>query len=354
VRPATQRKLSGFVALAVAAMLAGTAARAQTPVSFEGKTVAIVVGYAAGGGTDLSARALAAYLSKYLPGNPSVIVNNLPGADGMIAMNSFVQRTKPDGLTLTMGATTTSDPLLYRRPQSHFDPTKFKFVGGIGRGGNFLVIRTDAEKRLFDKSQPPVIMGALGGVPRSGQQMTAWGVAYLGWNAKWVVGYRGTKDLLVALERGEIEMTATGNLGEVQRLIDSGVVKIQSQSGMYKNGDFVPRAENVPLLVKLMDGKFTDPVEKQSFAYWTGLTSIDKWLALPPDTPAEIVAVYRQAFDKTMSDPEFIARSQGVSEDIVPQSAADVTRLLDSLGSIPPEAIEQISVMLRKQGLDAQ
>jgi tripartite-type tricarboxylate transporter receptor subunit TctC len=352
-----QGKLSRLIGFGLAAAFAGivcSAARAQAPVNFEGKTVAIIVGYAAGGGTDLSARALAAYLSKYLPGNPTVIVNNQPGADGMIAMNSFVQRTKPDGLTLTMGATTTSDPLLYRRPQSHFDPTKFKFVGGIGRGGNFLVIRTDAEKRLTDKSQPPVIMGALGGVPRSGQQMTAWGVAYLGWNAKWVVGYRGTKELLVALERGEIEMTATGNLGEVQRLIDSGVVKIQSQSGMYKSGEFVPRADKVPLLVQLMEGKFTNTVEKQSFAYWTGLTSIDKWLALPPDTPAEIVTAYRQAFDKTMSDPEFIARSQGVSEDIVPQPAADIARILDTLGSIPPEAIEQISVMLRKQGLDVQ
>ncbi|MEA2977670.1 MAG: hypothetical protein QOF19_3190, partial [Alphaproteobacteria bacterium] len=208
---AVKLKPSRVVTLALAAALTGFVgtARAQSPVNFEGKTVTIIVGYAAGGGTDLSARALATFLSKHLPGTPTIIVNNQPGADGLTAMNSFIQRSKPDGLTLVMGANTTSDPLLTRRPQSHFDPTKYQFVGGMGRGGNFLMIRTDAEKRLYDKSQPPVIMGALGGVPRSGMQMTAWGNAYLGWNAKWVVGYRGTKELLVSLERGEIEMTAT-------------------------------------------------------------------------------------------------------------------------------------------------
>jgi tripartite-type tricarboxylate transporter receptor subunit TctC len=169
-----------------------------------------------------------------------------------------------------------------------------------------------------------------------------------------VVGYRGTKDLLVALERGEIEMTATGNLTEVQRLIDSGVVKILSQSGAIRNGELTRRVETVPLLTGLMEGKVNDDIEKKSFAYWSALTAIDKWLALPPDTPADIVKVYRQAYDQVMADPEFITRSQSLSEDMIPQSAEDVKRLIDTLGSIPPEAIEQISVMLRKQGLDAQ
>jgi tripartite-type tricarboxylate transporter receptor subunit TctC len=349
----TRRKLIALGAAAFAGIVCGDA-RAQAPVDLQGKTVSIIVGYASGGGTDLSARVLATFLGKYLPGNPTVIVSNQPGADGLIAMNSFVQRSKPDGLTLAMGANTTSDPLLTRRPQSHFDPTKYQFVGGMGRGGNFLMIRTDAEKRLYDRSQPPVIMGALGGVPRSGMQMTAWGNAYLGWNAKWVVGYRGTKDLLVALERGEIEMTATGNLSEVQRLIDSGVVKILSQSGAIRNGELTARVDKVPLLTKLMDGKVNDDIEKKSFAYWSALTAIDKWLALPPETPADIVETYRQAYEKVMADPEFVARSQSLSEDMIPQSAADVKRLIDTLGSIPPEAIEQISVMLRSQGLDAQ
>jgi tripartite-type tricarboxylate transporter receptor subunit TctC len=341
--------------LAVLAAFCSSAV-AQAPVSFEGKTVTMVVGFPAGGGTDASARTLAPFLTKYLPGNPNVIVNNSPGADGMVAMNAFFQRALPDGLTITMGATTLSDPLQYRRPQSQFDPTKLKFIGGIGRGGTILVIRTDAEKRLHDKSATPVVMGSIGGVPRSGMQSTAWGIEFLGWNAKWVVGYRGTKDLLVALERGEIDMTATGNLGDVKRLIDTGVVKILTQSGTVKGGVLTTRPEfgSAPVLASLVEGKIKDPVEKQSFSYWASLTSIDKWLALPPDTPDAIVAAYQRAYDQLASDPDFIARGQKISEDIVPQAASDVIRLVNTLGTIPPAAIEQVSVMLRKQGLTTE
>ena len=163
-----------------------------------------------------------------------------------------------------MGSTTVSDPLQYRRPQSQFDPTKFQFLGGVGRGGTILIIRTDAEKRLYDKSQPPVIMGSIGGVPRSGMQSTAWGIAYLGWNAKWVVGYRGTQDLFIALQRGEIDMTATGNLRDVQHLIDNGTVKILTQSGTVRNGELSKRPEfgDAPVLASLVKAENNRPGRK--------------------------------------------------------------------------------------------
>jgi hypothetical protein len=345
-------------AFAAALIASASSAQAQTPISFEGKTISFVVGFPAGGGTDASARVIAPFLTKYLPGNPPVVVSNMPGADGMTAMNIFVQpqRTPADGTAITMGSTTTSDPLQYRRPQSQFDPTKFHFIGGVGRGGTILIIRTDAEKRLYDPSQPPVIMGSIGGVPRSGMQTTAWGIAYLGWNAKWVVGYRGTQDLFIALQRGEIDMTATGNLRDVQHLIDNGALKILTQSGTIRNGDLSKRPEfgDAPVLANVVQPKISDPLEKQSFDYWTSLTSIDKWLALPPGTPEPIVEAYQKAYDKMCEDPEFLERARKISQDIEPQSGADVKRLIDTLGSIPAPAIEQISVMLRKQGLTVQ
>jgi tripartite-type tricarboxylate transporter receptor subunit TctC len=340
-----------------AALLCASVAHADS-VSFEGKTINFLVGFASGGGTDASARVIAPFLTKYLPGNPTVIINNMPGADGMTAMNIFVQpqRTPADGTAITMGSTTTSDPMQYRRPQSQFDPTKFHFIGGVGRGGTIVIIRSDAEKRLFDKSQPPVVMGSIGGVPRSGMQTTAWGIAYLGWNAKWVVGYRSTPDLFIALQRGEIDMTATGNLRDVQHLIDNGTLKILTQSGTVRNGELSKRPEfgDAPVVASIVKPKITAPVEKQSFDYWTSLTSIDKWLALPPGTPEPIVKVYQQAYDKMSEDPDFLARARKISEDFEPQSGADVKRLIDTLGSIPVPAIEQISVMLQKQGLTLQ
>src|SRR5262249_13527920 len=206
-------RLAIALTLGFASLLAGTAAaRAHAPVSFRGKTIVVIVGSPAGGGTDASARLIASLMANYLPGKPAVLVRNIPGAQGITAMNYFVKQVAPDGLTVIMASTTQADPLLYRKPQAQFDPTTFGFVGGVGRGGTVLLPRKEAEMRLHDKRAGPAVMGALGGVPRSGMQITAWGIEFLGWNAKWVLGYRGTSDLMIALERGEIDMTSTANL----------------------------------------------------------------------------------------------------------------------------------------------
>jgi tripartite-type tricarboxylate transporter receptor subunit TctC len=171
---------------------ATSAAAAQEPLSFRGKTITVIVGAPAGGGTDSSARVIATLIANHLPGRPAVIIRNVPGAQGITGMNYFVQQVAPDGLTVTMASTTQADPMLYRKPQSQYDPTTFPIVGGVGRGGTVLMIRKDAEARLYARRETPVTMGALAGVPRSGMQMTAWAIAHLDWNARWVLGYRGT------------------------------------------------------------------------------------------------------------------------------------------------------------------
>ena len=133
----------GVLAMVVAATNSATAA---DPVSFKGKTVTMIIGFAAGGGTDLSGRLIAAYLGKYLPGEPTVIVQNMPGAEGMTAMNFFANQSKPDGLTLTMGSGSVADPINFRKPQAKYDPSKFLFVGGTGRGGTILIISNEANE----------------------------------------------------------------------------------------------------------------------------------------------------------------------------------------------------------------
>ncbi len=175
----------------------------------------------------------------HLPGSPTVVVRNLPGAGGVTAMNYMVQQAAPDGYTIVTTGNSMADPLNYRVPQSKFNPTEFGIIGGVGRGGEILLINKEAEKRLYDKKLPPVVMGSIRGIPRSGMQMTAWGIEYLGWNAKWVTGYRGTGDLLLALERGEIDMTGTSNIIITRKLLESGKFKILLQSGSLKNGRLV-------------------------------------------------------------------------------------------------------------------
>jgi tripartite-type tricarboxylate transporter receptor subunit TctC len=342
-----------FALCLTAALFAATAASAQAPVSFEGKTITVVVGFAAGGGTDVSARLIAPFLAKYLPGAPNVIVQNRPGADGLTSANYFTQQVKPDGLELMVGASTITDPVNYRKAEAHYDPTKWGWVGGIGRGGSVLIISKDGEKKLLDKKLEPAVMGSLGGTPHSTQQATAWGIEFLGWNAKWVMGYRGTPDVFIALERGEIDMSGTGNVQLINRLTETGKFKVLVQTGTLSDGKIVSRSEfgDVPMFAKLMEGKIKDPIQQKGFNYWYALLTTDKWVALPPNTPQPILDAYRTAFDKLFKDAEFIERAKKVSEDFELQHAADMEATVKTLGSTPPEALEYISAMLRKQGI---
>ena len=109
--------------------LAGNTADAE--VTFHDKTITMLIGSETGGGTDASGRVVAPFLAKYLPGNPAIVVRNMPGADGMTALNFLMTQTKPDGLTVTTGSSTQMDPLMYRKASAHFDPSQFAFE--IGR-----------------------------------------------------------------------------------------------------------------------------------------------------------------------------------------------------------------------------
>jgi tripartite-type tricarboxylate transporter receptor subunit TctC len=348
-----QRRMRA-VGVSLAVLLAGSAASAQEPVSFKGKTVTMSIGFAAGGGTDLAGRLIAAHLGKYLPGQPTVIVQNIPGAEGMTAMNYFANQSKPDGLTLTMGSGSVADPINFRKPQAKYDPSKFLFVGGTGRGGTLTVINKEHEAQLYDKSKPPVIMGSPGGMPRSGVLVTAWGIEFLGWNAKWVVGYKGTTDLFTALERGEIDMAATSSTHQVEKLLKTGKIKILTQSGTIKDGQLIPRSDfpDAPLLPKMLEGKIKDPIARKSYEYWSSLESKDKWLALPPGTPDDIVKVYREGFQRMVTeDSEFLARAKVMAEDFTPTSWQDLQSWIKTMADTPTESIEFLAVMLGHQGV---
>src|SRR5581483_4895839 len=101
--------------------------------------------------------------TKYLPGNPAVLVQNMPGGHGLTALNVIAQQTKPDGLTMLLSSNSEADPINFRTPQAHYDPAKFAIIGGVGFGDNVMIIRVDAVPRLLDKSQPPVSMGSVTG-----------------------------------------------------------------------------------------------------------------------------------------------------------------------------------------------
>jgi tripartite-type tricarboxylate transporter receptor subunit TctC len=352
---AKQFKAVGLVSV-LAIGLGCSGAAAEDVVNFKGKTITLLVGSEVGGGTDASARLVAPFLTKYLPGQPTVVVQNLPGASGIKALNHFVQRVAPDGLTAINGSISMIDPITYRGANAQYDPKNLRFIGGVGRGGGAIFTSKDAAERLLDKSKKPVIIGSALTVPRSIMQPALWCIEYLGWNATWIVGYHGTNEVMLALDRGEIDMTSTGNLFQIKDRLNSGQLKLINQSGYLANGKIVARQDygDTPLFPEQMKGKIKDPIAQKAYDYWEALNNGDKWVALPPATPENIVAVYREAFAKASTDPEFREKGEKISDGFEPMTAQDVEMVARTLADTPPAAIDYTKELMRKQGIGVQ
>jgi len=215
-----------------------------------------------------------------------------------------------------------------------------------------IIMDAAAERRLADKSAPPVTIGVASSVPRSGQAIAAWGIGFLGWNAKWVVGYRGTSALMLALQQGELDMTATSNTFSLQHLIDSGKFKVLVQSGGLQDGKLVPR-RNFPRRRCCPTCSPASSTRSHRSRSTTGAVCCwpYKWLGLPPGTPNTMVEAYRKAYRTMAADPEFLAQGRRISEVFAPMTDADIRSLVQTGADTPHEAIELLDNLLRRQGI---
>jgi tripartite-type tricarboxylate transporter receptor subunit TctC len=350
-------KISAFYsifAFATAAVFSSGAV-AQS-VDFRGKRIDVIMGSAAGGGTDTTTRLVGRFLTKYLPGNPEMNYRNMPGGHGTKALNHFAESVKPDGLTWIGGSSSHIDPNTLLKPAIHYDPTKFNYIGGASRGGSIIFIRKDKLKNLFDRSLPPVIVGELDG-NRSWAQMVMWGADALDWNIKFVIGYPGTSFLLLAIRRGEIDMMGTSNLTLLRDMFKTGNFVGVAQMGdtSETDGSVTGRSTfpDIPVMEVLVDGKLAG-VQKETFDFWVGLNAQDKWYALPPGTPQAVIDTYRTAYNKMVKDPEFLKLARNVSEDFEPMSGPTIQRIV-ARTSYPQKYItDYIEGMKRKHGLPAE
>lgn len=324
--------------------------------SFKGKRIDVIIGSNTGGGTDGTTRLIGRYLEKYLPGNPEMVYRNLPGGAGTKALNYVVASVKPDGLTWVGGASNHIDPQVLIKPHVKYDPTKFEYFGGVSRGGSVIFIHKNKIANLTDPSLPPVVVGELDG-NRGWGQIILWGAEVLKWNIKFVVGYPGTSHLLMAMRRGEVEMMGTSNVNQVQEFFRTGNYLGVTQRGeVGPGGAIVPRAAfgEIPVFTQMMAGK-TAGMQKDSFEFWSMLDRLDKWYALPPGAPAQIVAAYRTAYQKTVADPEFLRNAQAqFSDGFNPETGDDIGRMVSTTAYPAPALTDYIERMKVRHGLPAQ
>ncbi|MEA2977350.1 MAG: hypothetical protein QOF19_2870, partial [Alphaproteobacteria bacterium] len=209
-------------------------------------------------------------------------------------------------------------------------------------------IRTEALPRLLDKSKKPVAMGIVAGQPRGGMRMTLWGNRYLGWNTQWVTGYPGSSDLLLAIERGEIDMTSFAREYIADKLTDPRQYKVLYGDGLSKNARPSGRADfdNAPKFVDAMEGKIEDPKMQAAFDYWrAGI--LFKWATLPPDTPQPVVDVYRDAFRKVAADAEFAKAADQVMQGYTVIPPEEMVKDINDLAATPDDALKTTDELVR-------
>ncbi len=342
--------LAGFAAFLLAA-----SAGAQE-VSFAGKKIEMFIGSAPGGGTDLSSRLIGEYLGRYLPGKPIIIYRNIPGAQGIKALNYFATQVKADGLGFAGGSQGHFDQAGRTLSSIEYDPLTFKYIGGINRGGTVFVVRKEAVARLANPSARPVVVPAVVGAS-TGPQMALWGKEYLGWNVKFVFGYKGTQEMVLAALSSEADCMASSSMSQLKPLLDDPEFTPYTQLGdLNEKGKFIPKTTfpNTKVFADMILPKLSKN-EAEILLAWLQTQYIDKWFALPAGTPEPVVQTYKAAFMQAVQDPEFIKAAQvQFGEDFATTGADAMTELVNGMIKNADRVDSHMKILREKNGLPAE
>lgn len=317
-----------FASLAVAPRIG----EAQS-TSFEGKTITIVVGFKSGGGYDRVARVLARHIPKYLPGNPNVIVQNMPGANSIIAANHVYNVAKPDGLTIGTFNRNLVLAQLTNVSGVKFDQTKFAWIGSAASESTILAIRSDLQYRTFDdlkKSGKTLIIGATGPGANT-YDFPLLLKEFLGVDLKIVSGYSSSSDIMLAIERKEVDARA-GSYTSLRPFIDRNLVHPVIRGRSIETG-----IENLPIDENLA----TTPRAKAIMALRSAPEIIGRPFVMAPGTPDNIVKTMREAFSKAIKDPELVAEAKKAKMELEYLPGDETLKVIKEVLSQPKDIVDE-------------
>jgi tripartite-type tricarboxylate transporter receptor subunit TctC len=327
--------------------LAG-AAQAQDSVAdfYRGKQIRVIVGSATGGGYDLYARYLARHFGKYVPGNPSVIVQNMPGAGGLSATNHLYARAPRDGLTIGIVQGSLTFAQVGKSPNAQFDMRAFGWLGSANMTSNVCAFSKRAgienARDLLDKK---VIIGASGGSTDFVPNLLN---ALVGTKFNIVKGYKSTSDILPAIERGEVDGICGWGWDGAQvngrDYFARGVVSVGLESANVRHPDL--QARGVPFMMDLVGNEENKRILQFLFSY---LVYVRPFVT-PPEIPAERLKALQQAFAATLKDPELLAEAEKGGVEIRYVNPEQVNTALAQAFDAPDAVKERGLDELRKAG----
>lgn len=309
---------------------------------YRGKKIQMIVSSPPGGGYDLYSRILARHITRHIPGQPSIIVQNMPGGGHLIATRHLYSLAKRDGLTIaSLSRSIPNQEIFLGSAEAKYRSTDFSWLGSITDEVQVCVVRHDVPVKTFDdlKTVPkPVAMGGQGrGIEPSDYGRLLREIFNA--NVHVIDGYTGTGPRRVALEQGELGGVCgwswTSVKGTSQEWLDKGFIRVVAQLGMKPHPELTER--KVPFLLD----KAPDPTSRRLMEVLFSRLAIGRPILAPPGVPPDRLELLRAAFDKTMKDSAFLTETSKLGLEVDPIGGAEVEKLIRKIFDYPADILKK-------------
>jgi tripartite-type tricarboxylate transporter receptor subunit TctC len=320
-----------FLLVAVASVAAGTPDAAEF---YKGKTITLITSTGVGGTYDVVARMVARVMPRYLPGHPTIIVQNMPGGGNVLATNYMYAIAPKDGTAIaTLHSAMPLHQVLDPR-DVRYDAARFAWLGSTGPQNEMILVwHTAGIKSLDDAKEREIVLGGTG-VASGIVIIPAVMNKLIGTKFKIVTGYRTSEDVNLGMERGEVQARAFGLdsiTSQHPDWIAEHKVTFLAQAGARRD----QRMADVPLLTELAK----NDEQRQIFALVSSAPALGQPYVAPPGVPPERLALLRQAFAATLKDPAFLAEAQKIRFNVEPMSGEEVARIVHDTTQAPADIV---------------
>lgn len=334
--------------LLISVLLSPAGADAQSPF-YQGKTITVIVGSGAGTAYDIYARLLTTHLGKHIPGNPGVIVQNMPAAGGLVAANFVYGVAKPDGLTLASINPAHYFNQLQGNKEVKFDWAKFTWLASPDKSEHMLYMRSDTPYKTMQdvrKASEPPKCGATG-TGTSGHYIPRMLEETLGTKFTIVTGYAGGNEIDLATERNEVvcrSFTTAAYFGRepYNTWRKKNFVRVLMQTGHKKD----PLLPDVPTLNELMDEFKTPEMARRVSTVMLGSGELGRPIVTHPATPPDRIKILRDGYMKAMADPALRDEAKRQNLEITPVNGEELAKIAKEVIDQPPEVVERIKKIL--------
>lgn len=327
---------------AVAASLAAAPAMSQSVEDFyKDKTVELYIGYSVGGGYDTYARLVAAHIGKHIPGNPTVVPVNMPGAGSLKLTNWLAEAAPRDGTAMGVVARAAPFDPLFGNEGANFDARELNYIGSANNEVSVCVAyEGSGVESIEDLKTKELFVGGTGDTADT-VQFPKIVNAILGTKMTIINGYPGGNDVNLAMERGEVNGRCGWSWSSVKSTqmdwYESGKINVLMQISTEKHEDL----PDVPLVTDLVDGD-----DRRLLRLVFARQALGRPFIAPPDIPEDRLQALQDAFMATMKDPEFLAEAERLDLEITPVSGPAVRDLVMEAYDSPPAVVERIKEIL--------